>query len=227
MCKILVIFFSVVIGVVLMLFVMQLCVVFMGLSVCVVIVDIYCQFNLFGDVFEWVCFDYVEKFDDIKLIEFVISGMFIGFDLYLSYMDVKSFCDMQVQICGEFGGFGIEVMMEDGLIKVVLLIDDILVLCVGIMVNDIIINFDDEVVQGLILNQVVEKMCGLVNIKIKLKIICKGQDNLFDVMLVCDNICVCLVCVCIEQDDIVYICIIIFNEQIIEGLKCEVVNFFN
>src|SRR6266481_8933595 len=81
--------------------------------------DTYRQLSLFGDVFERVRADYVEKPDDSKLIESAINGMLAGLDPHSSYMDSKSFRDMQVQTRGEFGGLGIEVTMEDGLIKVV------------------------------------------------------------------------------------------------------------
>src|SRR5262249_61584961 len=79
----------------------------------------YRQLSLFGDVFERVRADYVEKPDDSKLIKSAINGMLAGLDPHSSYMDSKSFRDMQVQTRGEFGGLGIEVTMEDGLIKVV------------------------------------------------------------------------------------------------------------
>src|ERR1043166_9257836 len=81
--------------------------------------DTYRQLNLFGDVFERVRSDYVEKPDDGKLIESAINGMLNALDPHSSYMDPKSFRDMQVQTRGEFGGLGIEVTMEDGLVKVV------------------------------------------------------------------------------------------------------------
>ena len=119
-----------------------------------------------------------------KLVESAISGMLTGLDPHSSYMDAKSFRDMQVQTRGEFGGLGIEVTMEDGLIKVVSPIDDTPASSAGVMADDIITNLDDEAVQGLTLNQAVEKMRGPVNTKIKLTIIRKGQDNPFDVTLV-------------------------------------------
>src|SRR4249919_1370237 len=86
--------------------------------------DTYRQLSLFGDVFERVRADYVEKPNDSKLIESAINGMLAGLDPHSSYMDSKSFRDMQVQTRGEFGGLGIEVTMEDGLIKVVAPIDE-------------------------------------------------------------------------------------------------------
>lgn len=186
--------------------------------------DTYRQLNLFGDVFERVRSDYVEKPDDSKLIETAISGMLTGLDPHSSYMDAKSFRDMQVQTRGEFGGLGIEVTMEDGLIKVVSPIDETPASKAGIMANDIISNLDDEPVQGLTLNQAVEKMRGPVNTKIKLKIIRKGQDKPLEVTLVRDNIRVRSVRARVESDDIAYIRITTFNEQTTEGLKREMAN---
>ena len=86
--------------------------------------DTYRQLNLFGDVFEKIRNDYVEKPDEAKLIEAAINGMLSSLDPHSSYMDAKSYREMQVQTKGEFGGLGIEVTEEDGLIKVVSPIDD-------------------------------------------------------------------------------------------------------
>src|ERR1700732_757423 len=186
--------------------------------------DTYRQLSLFGDVFERVRADYVEKPDDGKLIESAINGMLAGLDPHSSYMDTKSFRDMQVQTRGEFGGLGIEVTMEEGLIKVVAPIDETPASKAGILANDIITNLDDEAVQGLTLSQAVEKMRGPVNTKIRLKIIRKGQDNPIDVTLVRDNIRVRSVRARTEGDDIGYIRITTFNEQTTEGLKREIGN---
>src|SRR5947209_19479289 len=145
--------------------------------------DTYRQLNLFGDVFERVRADYVEKPNDAKLVESAINGMLSGLDPHSSYMDPKSFRDMQVQTRGEFGGLGIEVTMEDGLIKVVAPIDETPAAKAGVMANDIITSLDDEPVQGLTLNQAVEKMRGPEGTKIKLKIMRKGQDKPLDISL--------------------------------------------
>src|ERR1700726_2375658 len=150
--------------------------------------DPYRQLNLFGDVFERVRADYVEKPDDSKLVESAINGMLAGLDPHSSYMDPKSFRDMQVQTRGEFGGLGIEVTMEDGLVKVVAPIDDTPAAKAGVMAGDIIPQLDDEPVQGLTLNQAVEKMRGLVNTKIRLKIMRKGNDAPIEIAIVRDNI---------------------------------------
>ena len=181
--------------------------------------DTYRQLNLFGDVFERVRADYVERPDDGKLIETAINGMLAGLDPHSSYMDAKSFRDMQVQTRGEFGGLGIEVTMEDGLIKVVAPIDDTPAAKAGVMANDIITRLDDEQVQGLTLNQAVEKMRGPVNTKIKLTITRKGQDKPIEVSIMRDIIRVRSVRSQIEGEDIGYIRLTQFNEQTTEGLK--------
>ena len=91
----------------------------MGSSARAATSDTYRQLNLFGDVFERVRSDYVEKPDDGKLVESAISGMLTGLDPHSSYMDASSFQDMSEKTRGEFGGLGIEVTMENGLVKVV------------------------------------------------------------------------------------------------------------
>src|SRR5262245_31055999 len=118
--------------------------------------DTYKQLNLFGDVFERVRSDYVEKPEDTKLVESAINGMLSALDPHSSYLGPKEFRDMQVQTRGEFGGLGIEVTMEgsgpeQGLIKVVAPIDDTPAAKAGILANDLITHLDDEPVQGLTL----------------------------------------------------------------------------
>jgi carboxyl-terminal processing protease len=164
--------------------------------------DTYRQLNLFGDVFERVRADYVEKPDDSKLVESAINGMLAGLDPHSSYMDPKSFRDMQVQTRGEFGGLGIEVTMEDGLVKVVAPIDETPAAKAGVMANDIITKLDDEQVQGLTLNQAVDKMRGPVNTKIKLTIMRKGADKPIEVTIVRDVIRVKSVRSHSEGDDV-------------------------
>jgi carboxyl-terminal processing protease len=181
--------------------------------------DTYRRLSLFGDVFERVRSDYVEKPDDAKLVESAINGMLAGLDPHSSYMDAKSFRDMQVQTRGEFGGLGIEVTMEDGLIKVVAPIDETPAAKAGVMANDIITHLDDEPVQGLTLNQAVEKMRGPVNTKIKLKIMRKGAEKPVEVSITRDIIRVRSVRSRMEGDDVGYVRVTQFNEQTTEGLK--------
>src|SRR5437764_3769856 len=105
--------------------------------------DVYRQLSLFGDVFERVRAEYVEKPDDTKLIQSALNGMLNGLDPHSSYMDPNGFREMQVETHGEFGGLGIEVTMEDGLIKVVAPIDDTPAAKAGVLAGDIITRRDD------------------------------------------------------------------------------------
>jgi carboxyl-terminal processing protease len=135
-----------------------------------------------------------------------------------------SFREMQVRTRGEFGGLGIEVTMEDGLIKVVSPMEDTPASKAGILANDIITNIDDQAVQGLSLNQAVDKMRGPVNTRIRLKILRKGHDKPIDVALVREIILVRSVRAHTEADDIAYIRLTAFDEQTTEGLKREIDN---
>ena len=188
-----------------------------GASARAAVSDTYRELNLFGDVFERVRADYVERPDDSKLVESAINGMLAGLDPHSSYMDPKSFRDMQVQTRGEFGGLGIEVTMEDGLVKVVAPIDDTPAAKAGVMANDVITHLDDEAVQGLTLNQAVDKMRGPVNTKIKLTIMRKGADTPIEVTIVRDII---------RVKSVRYIRITQFNEQTTDGLK-QAINDLN
>ena len=181
--------------------------------------ETYQQLNLFGEVFERVRAAYVEKPDDNKLVELAINGMLAGLDPHSSYMDPSSLRDIQVQTRGEFGGLGVEVTMEDGLVKVVAPIDDTPAAKAGVMANDIITKIDNEQVRGLTLNQAVEKMRGPVNTKIKLTIMHKGQDKPIEVTIVRDVIRVKSVRSHADGDDVGYIRITQFSEQTTEGLK--------
>jgi carboxyl-terminal processing protease len=189
--------------------------------------DTYRQLNLFGDIFERVRSHYVEKPDDSKLVEAAVNGMLNGLDPHSSYMDTKSFRDMQVQTRGEFGGLGIEVTMEDGLVKVVAPIDDTPAAKAGVRAGDIITHLDDEAVQGLTLNQAVDKMRGPVNSPIRLKILRKGLDKPLDLSITRDTIRVRSVRSHTEGDDVGYIRITQFNEQTTDGLKKSITDITN
>src|SRR5262249_37681552 len=143
------IFLGALVGVVATLLLTQPHTLLIGSAAGAVASDTYRELDLFGDVFERVRASYVEKPEDSKLVESAINGMLAGLDPHSSYMDPKSFRDMQVQTRGEFGGLGIEVTMEDGLVKVVAPIDDTPAAKAGIMANDIITQIDDEPAQGL------------------------------------------------------------------------------
>jgi carboxyl-terminal processing protease len=134
-------------------------------------------------------------------------------------MDAKSFRDMQVQTRGEFGGLGIEVTMEDGLVKVVTPIDETPAARAGLMANDIISHIDGEQVQGLTLNQAVDKMRGPVNTSVNLRIQRQNRKDFLDVKLTRETIRIRPVRSRVEGGDIGYLRITQFNEQTFEGLK--------
>src|ERR1700761_4996376 len=187
--------------------------------------DTYRQLNLFGDVFEKIRTDYVEKPDEGKLVEAAINGMLSSLDPHSSYMDAKSFREMQVQTKGEFGGLGIEVTQEDGMIKVVTPIDDTPAAKAGVLSGNIITAIDDDAVQGMTLNQAVDKMRGAVNTAVKLKIVRGPKKEAMDIKITRDVIKIQSVRSHIESGDIGYIRITQFSEQTYEGLKAAMAKF--
>ncbi len=174
--------------------------------------------NLFGEVFELVKSDYVEKPDEQKMIEASINGMLTSLDPHSSYMNAKEFADMNIKTKGEFGGLGIEVTMEGGVIKVVSPYDDTPAQKAGLMANDLIIKIDGKEVQGTSLNDAVDKMRGPVGAPITLTVLRDKKDP-FDVKLVRDTIKIQSVKYNKEGDDIGYIRISSFSEQSDSGLQ--------
>jgi carboxyl-terminal processing protease len=179
--------------------------------------EIYRELDLFGQVLERVRSDYVEEVNDQQLIEAAINGMLSSLDPHSSYLNAKNFRDLQTQMRGEFGGLGIEVTMENGLVKVVSPIDDTPAARAGIKPNDFIVQIDGEQVQGLSLNEAVEKMRGPVNSDIKLTIRREGTAP-FDVKLTRANIKIQSVKWHLEGSDVGYVRITSFNEQTDVGL---------
>ena len=208
-------------GAALTLFVTQPRSVMMGSSARAATSDTYRQLNLFGDVFERIRSDYVEQPDDSSLIEAAVNGMLTSLDPHSSYMNPKDFKDMQVQTRGEFGGLGIEVTMEDGVVKVVSPIDDTPAAKAGILAGDLIVALDGEAIQNMNLNQAVDKMRGAVNTPITVTIQRKGTEKPFDVKIVRDVIRVQSV-KSRAEGDIGYLRISSFNEQTFDGLKAAI-----
>ncbi|WP_181701564.1 S41 family peptidase [Chthonobacter albigriseus] len=180
--------------------------------------DTYRQLNLFGDVFERIRADYVEEPEESALIEAAINGMLTSLDPHSSYMSPKNFQDMQVQTKGEFGGLGIEVTMEEGIVKVVTPIDDTPAARAGVLAGDLIVGLDGEQVQGMTLQQAVEKMRGPVNTPIMLSVQRQGSDKPIEIKVVRDVIRIQSVRSRVEGD-IGYIRVTQFTEQTFEGLK--------
>ncbi len=179
--------------------------------------DSYKQLDLFGDVFELVRADYVDDVSDETLIEGAINGMLTSLDPHSNYLNSKNFNDMKVQTRGEFGGLGIEVSMENGLVKVVSPIDDTPAAHAGLKPGDLITHLDGTPVQGLTLPEAVDRMRGPVNSDINLTIRREGREP-FDVKLTRAIIKIQSVRSHIESKNIGYIRITSFNEQTDVGL---------
>ncbi len=185
--------------------------------------DTYRQLNLFGDIFEHVRAQYVEKPNDAKLIESAINGMLNALDPHSAFLDIKNFRDMQTQTRGEFGGLGIEVTMEDGIVKVVSPMDGTPAARAGIQPNDLITHLNDEAVKGLTLEQAVDKMRGPVNSAITLRIQRKGADKPIEFKIVREVISIRNVRHRIEGGDIGYIRITSFQgERTLEQLRSSI-----
>src|SRR6516165_5365642 len=180
--------------------------------------ETYKQLNLFGEVFERVRAEYVDDVSDDSLVESAINGMLTSLDPHSNYLNTKNFNDMKVQTRGEFGGLGIEVSMENGLVKVVSPIDDTPAARAGLKPGDLITHLDGDPVQGMTLPEAVEKMRGPVNSEIKLTIRREGKDP-FDVKLIRATIKIQSVRSHLEGDNIAYIRITTFNEQTDVGLN--------
>jgi len=180
--------------------------------------ETYKQLNLFGDVFEIVRNDYADDVKDDQLVEGAINGMLTALDPHSNYLNSKNFNDMKVQTRGEFGGLGIEVSMESGLVKVVSPIDDTPAARAGLKPGDLITHLDGSPVQGLTLPEAVEKMRGPVNSDISLTVRREGQEP-FDVKLTRAIIKIQSVRSHIESNNIAYIRITSFNEQTDVGLN--------
>lgn len=181
--------------------------------------DTYKYLELFGDVFERVRKDYVEDVSDQELLESAINGMLTSLDPHSGYMAAKMFEDMQEDTRGEFGGLGIEVTMEAGVVKVVSPIDDTPAARAGIQSGDYIIAIDGEPAIGLVLSEAVDKMRGPVNSPITVTIRRAGVEA-FDVELVRAVITVQSVRARLEgNDDVGYIRINTFTEQTQVGLE--------
>ena len=185
--------------------------------------ETYRLLNLFGDIFERVRSDYVEVPSDEELIEAAITGMLASLDPHSSYLNAKNFRDMQVQTRGSFGGLGIEVTMERGLVKVVSPIDDTPAYRAGVKPGDYITHLDSEQVMGLTLNDAVEKMRGPVGTDIKLTLRREGREP-FDVTLTRAVVKIQSVRSRMEGN-IGYVRITSFSEQTEQGVQRAVAQF--
>lgn len=135
------------------------------------------ELRTFAEVYGKIKSDYVESVEDKKLINEAINGMLTGLDPHSSFLDVEGFKDLQAGTQGEFGGLGIEVGMEDGLVKVISPIEDSPAFKAGIKSGDLIMQLDEKLVKGMSLNDAVKIMRGKPNTPIKLTVLRKGENK--------------------------------------------------
>lgn len=185
--------------------------------------DTYKQLAIFGDIFERVRAQYVTPPDDKSLVENAINGMLTSLDPHSSYMNADEAADMRVQTKGEFGGLGIEVTMENNLVKVITPIDDTPAAKAGVLAGDYIAKIDGEDVNGMTLNEAVDKMRGTVGSPIKLTIIRQGADKPIELSVVRDIIKVKAVKYRVE-DDVGYMKIASFTEKTYDDLQDAIAN---
>ena len=181
--------------------------------------ETYRQLNLFGDVFERVRGDYVDQPDEQSLIASAINGMLASLDPHSSYMPPDDFRDMQVQTRGEFGGLGIEVTMEQDLIKVVTPIDDTPAFHAGVLAGDLIVALDGQDVSGLTLAEAVDKMRGPVNTDIVITVRREGVEEPIDITITRDIVRIQSVKWEELGGDVGYVRISQFNERTFDGLR--------
>ena len=182
--------------------------------------SIYEQLELFGNVFERVRSDYVEVPDDKKLIEAAINGMLTSLDPHSSFLSANDYEEMQTQTRGSFGGLGIEVSMEDGLIKVVSPIDDTPAAQAGVKSGDFITHVDGESLMGLTLDEAVDTMRGPVGSEITITLLREGENEPFDVKITRDTIKLTVVKTRIEGHAVI-LRVSTFNDETYDTLKAE------
>ena len=174
--------------------------------------ETYRQLELLGDVFERIRAEHVQEVSDEDLVEAAVNGMLASLDPHSSYLSPKDFRDMQVHTRGEFGGLGIEVTMENGVVKVVSPIDDTPAFRAGLKPGDLITHLDGEPIQGLSLAEAVEKMRGPVDTDLELTIRRANREP-FKVKITRAVIKIRSVRSRVESEDIGYVRITSFNEQ--------------
>lgn len=182
--------------------------------------SIYEQLELFGNVFERVRADYVEAPDDKKLIEAAINGMLTSLDPHSGFLSANDYENMQTQTRGSFGGLGIEVSQEDGLVKVVSPIDDTPAALAGVRAGDYITHVNGESMMGLTLDQAVEMMRGPVGSEITVTILREGETEPFDLTMTRDTIKLTVVRTRVEGHSVV-LRVSTFNDETYDTLKAE------
>ena len=180
--------------------------------------EVYSDLTLFGEVFDRIRAEYVDVRDEKELIRAAIRGMLTSLDPHSDYLAPKDYADTQQDVSGQFGGLGIEVTMENDVLKVVSPIDDTPAARAGILPNDFIVQIDGVDVQGMALDDAVAKMRGEVGSKVKLTIVREGQDKPLDFDLKRDVIAMRAVRMSMEGD-VAVLRLSRFSEQAFVGIK--------
>lgn len=183
--------------------------------------ETYRQLAIFGDIFERVRAQYVTPPSEAELIESAINGMLTSLDPHSSYLNPEAAQDMRVQTKGEFGGLGIEVTMENELVKIITPIDDTPAARAGVLAGDLISKIDGVEVRGMSLNDAVDKMRGLVNTPIDLTILREGAAKPIEITIIRDIIKVKAVKYRIEND-VGYMKITSFTEKTQTDLEAAI-----
>ncbi|MEL6946603.1 MAG: S41 family peptidase [Pseudomonadota bacterium] len=184
--------------------------------------ETYRQLDIFGDIFERVRSQYVNEPKDEELIKNAIKGMLQSLDPHSAFLDRKASEDMRSTTSGRFGGLGIEVTMENELVKVIAPIDGTPAAKAGVLAGDLITEIDGDQVRGLSLRDAVEKMRGLINTPIDLTILRKGADGPIKIKIVRAEIVVQSVKMRVEGDDVGYVDINGFTEQTYKGVRSAI-----
>lgn len=187
--------------------------------------EVYSDLNLFGEVFDRIRAEYVEAPDERELIRSAIQGMLTSLDPHSGYLDPIDYEDVREDTSGEFGGLGIEVTMEEGLVKVVAPIDDTPAAIAGILANDLIFELDGKQVQGMTLDEAVGHMKGAIGTSIKISIIREGASDPLEFEITRDKIALRAVRWDLDQD-VGIMRLARFSEQAYTGIQKAIKDMF-
>ena len=183
---------------------------------------LYQKIDLFSEVLETVQKEYVDKIDQAEVMDYAINGFLQSLDPYSAYMSPKIFDEMQTETEGKFGGLGIEVSMESGVVKVISPIDDTPAAKAGIKAGDYIVRINNEQVQGKTLMEAVNLMRGPVGSSIEITIRRKGLKKAKIFKITREIIEIKSVISKLIDDDIGYLRLRAFNENSGDQLKKEI-----
>ena len=187
--------------------------------------DIYKKIDLFGEVLEKINKEYVDEIDQSESMDSAINGLLQSLDPYSAYMSPEIYNEMQTETSGEFGGLGIEVSMESGVVKVISPIDDTPASRAGIKAGDYIVKIDDIQVQGKSLSEAVDLMRGLVGTSIELTVRRRGEKKALTFNIVREIIQIQSVKAELIEENIGYLRLTSFNENSGKQIKKEIENF--